>query len=138
MNYYMMKAKLKNPKVLTTIIAAVTFWLGLAVGHATTPTPEPTPVEVESAAVDMINLKNLTAETCRTDTECHIAEALQFYADYQFPMSIPIIEPVDCSAETGKAKTACEQSNKQNAGKPAMYPTICEPYIFGDVEQKEC
>ena len=86
----------------------------------------------------MINIKNLTAETCRTDTECHIAEALVFYADYQFPMSIPIVEPVDCSAETGKAKTACEQSNKQNAGKPAMYPTICEPYIFGDGEQKEC
>ena len=129
MNYYMMKAKLKNPKVLTTIIAAVTFWLGLAVGHATTPTPEPTPVEVESAAVDMINLKNLTAETCRTDTECHIAEALQFYADYQFPMSIPVIEPIDC--EVGDKE--CEQSNKQNAGKPAMYPTICD-----DVEQKEC
>ena len=131
MNYYMMKAKLKNPKVLTTTVAAVTFWLGLAVGHATTSTPEPTPVE--SAAVDMINLKNLTAETCQTDTECHIAEALQFYADYQFPMSIPIVEPVDCSAETGKAKTACERSNKKNAGKPAMYPTICD-----DVEQKEC
>ena len=125
MNYYTMKAKLKNPKVLTTTVAAVTFCLGLAVGHATTP--------VESAAVDMINSKNLTAATCRTDTECHIAEALQFYADYQFPMSIPIVEPVDCSAETGKAKTACEQSNKQNAGKPAMYPTICD-----DVEQKEC
>ena len=126
MNYYMMKAKLKNPKVLTTIIAAV-FWLGLAVGHATTPAPEPTPeaTPVESAAVDMINSKNLTAETCRTDTECHIAEALQFYADYQFPMSIPVIEPVDC--EVGDKE--CERANKQNAGKPA----ICD-----DVEQKEC
>ena len=136
MNYYMMKAKLKNPKVLTATVATV-FLLGLAVGHATTPTPAPTPV-VESVAVGMIDSKNLTAETCQTDTECHIAEALVFYDDYQPSTSIPIIEPVDCSAETGKAKTACEQSNKQNAGKPAMYPTICEPYIFGDVEQKEC
>ena len=126
MNYYTMKAKLKNPKVLTTTVAAVTFWLGLAVGHATTP--------VESAAVDMINSKNLTAATCRTDTECHIAEALVFYDDYQPSTSIPIIEPVDC--EVGDKE--CEQSNKRNAGKPAMYPTICEPYIFDDVEQKEC
>ena len=126
MNYYMMKAKLKNPKVLTTTVAAVTFCLGLAVGHATTP--------VESAAVDMINSKNLTAATCRTDTECHIAEALVFYDDYQPSTSIPIIEPVDC--EVGDKE--CEQSNKRNAGKPAMYPTICEPYIFDDVEQKEC
>ena len=126
MNYYTMKAKLKNPKVLTTTVAAVTFCLGLAVGHATTP--------VESAAVDMINSKNLTAATCRTDTECHIAEALVFYDDYQPSTSIPIIEPVDC--EVGDKE--CEQSNKRNAGKPAMYPTICEPYIFGDVEQKEC
>ena len=126
MNYYMMKAKLKNPKVLTATVAAVTFCLGLAVGHATTP--------VESAAVDMINSKNLTAATCRTDTECHIAEALVFYDDYQPSTSIPIIEPVDC--EVGDKE--CEQSNKRNAGKPAMYPTICEPYIFDDVEQKEC
>ena len=126
MNYYTMKAKLKNPKVLTTTVAAVTFCLGLAVGHATTP--------VESAAVDMINSKNLTAATCRTDTECHIAEALVFYDDYQPSTSIPIIEPVDC--EVGDKE--CEQSNKRNAGKPAMYPTICEPYIFDDVEQKEC
>ena len=127
MNYYMMKAKLKNPKVLTATVAAVTFWLGLAVGHATTSTPEPTPeaTPVESAAVDMINLKDLTAETCRTDTECHIAEALVFYDDYQPSTSIPIIEPVDC--EVGDKE--CERANKQNAGKPA----ICD-----DVEQKEC
>ena len=132
MNYYMMKAKLKNPKVLTATVATV-FLLGLAVGHATTPTPAPTPV-VESVAVGMIDSKNLTAETCQTDTECHIAEALVFYDDYQPSTSIPIIEPVDC--EVGDKE--CEQSNKRNAGKPAMYPTICEPYIFGDVEQKEC
>ena len=131
MNYYMMKATLnnlaKNPKVLTATVATVTFLVGLAVGNTTTPTPTPAPTPV-----DMIYRQNLTVDTCRTDTECHIADALQFYDDYQYPTSIPVIEPVDCSDKQGKAKTNCEQSNKDNAGKPAMYPAICEPYIFGD------
>ena len=70
-----------------------------------------------------------------------------------FPDSVPVIEPIDyeqgespsdyeqgespsdyeqgespSECETGDKE--CERANKQNAGKPAHYPSICEPYIF--------
>ena len=48
------------------------------------------------------------------------------------PDSVPVIEPIDC--EPGDKE--CEKANKLNAGKPAHYPSICEPYIFPN-EHKE-
>ena len=70
-----------------------------------------------------------------------------------FPDSVPVIEPIDyeqgespsdyeqgespsdyeqgespSECETGDKE--CEKANKLNAGKPAHYPAICEPYIF--------
>lgn len=67
--------------------------------------------------------------TCKTQQECSTAEAIAFYEEYKLPETIPILEPVDCSDLKGKERAACEKSNRDNAGKPATYPAICEPYI---------
>lgn len=83
--------------------------------------------------------KVLTLDTCRTAWEC---ETAQLIADNQdgklvrtddpifFPDAVPVIEPIACE----KDDTECEQFNKLNAGKPANYPAICEPYIFGETK----
>ena len=80
--------------------------------------------------------KALTLSECVTDYECNIAQLLDDQAngrfvntyDPAFADSIPAIEPIDC--ETGD--TECKKANERNAGKPAHYPAICEPYIFPD------
>ena len=81
--------------------------------------------------------KALTLDACVTDYECNIAQLLDDQAQGRFvstddpsffPDAIPVIEPIDC--EIGD--TECEEANELNAGKPAHYPAICEPYIFAD------
>ena len=78
--------------------------------------------------------KALTLDECVTDWECETAQLLADNRDGKWvrtddpiylPDSVPVIEPVDC--EPGDKE--CEKQN-ENAGKPAHYPSICEPYIF--------
>lgn len=83
----------------------------------------------EDAEVIKYDYSRLTPTTCKTIQECEIAEAIEFYEEYKLPLSVPVLEPVDCSDLHGTEKAACEKSNKENAGKPVIYPAICEPYI---------
>ena len=88
--------------------------------------------------------KSLTLSECVTDWEC---ETAQLIADNRegklvrtddptfFPDAIPVIEPIDYEqgespSECEPGDKECEKANKLNAGKPAHYPSICEPYIF--------
>lgn len=40
--------------------------------------------------------------------------------------SVPVLEPTECKPDDKD----CIADNINNAGKPAVYPTVCEPYIF--------
>lgn len=55
------------------------------------------------------NYDRLTLDTCITDTECHIAEAVNQYAIYD---SLPVVEPLDCEGLTGKELDECNEHNK--------------------------
>ena len=84
--------------------------------------------------------KALALDGCVTDYECNIVQLLDDQANERFvstddpiffPDSVPVIEPIDCEP---KDKECLKQN--VNAGKPAHYPSICEPYIFPN-EHKE-
>lgn len=97
-------------------------------------------INTQSVVIEY-DYSRLTHATCKTDTECEFADAMEFYNDmrndsyrwqaYQdthywlTQTSIPVLEPVECD----KGDKKCEASNKASAGKPAHYPTICEPFI---------
>lgn len=90
--------------------------------------PNDTP-PAEVKYVKVRDYSRLTTATCRTDEECKIATARQFYIDNGWVdemESIPLLEPVEC--EDGDKQ--CEEDNRRNAGKPARYPALCEPFIF--------
>ena len=114
------------------VSAVLIFACGLMVGQQTTSR------EVE--AVNHDPYKALTLDKCTTDWECETAQLIADNRDGKlvrtddpifFPDDIPISEPIDC--ETGDKE--CLEQNK-DAGKPAHYPSICEPYIFPN-EHKE-
>lgn len=89
--------------------------------------PNDTP-PAEVKYVKVRDYSRLTTATCRTDEECKIATARQFYIDNGWVdemESIPLLEPVKC--EDGDKQ--CEEDNRLN-GKPARYPALCEPFIF--------
>ena len=126
--------------VLTT---AVAFTAGVITNDLATPTEATEPVYLDTKQVTIqYDYSRLTPTACRTDEECAIAEAIAYYNDFKADtpryqawrdyeywtnlQSIPVIETVDCEA----GDKECEQSNKDNAGKPSHYPAICEPYIF--------
>ena len=108
------------------VAAVLIFACGLMVGQQTK--------SREDAVVDHDPYKNLTLDECTTDWECNIAQLLDDQANGRFvrtddpiffPDAIPIIEPTDCEP---KDKECLKQN--EDAGKPAYYPSICEPYIF--------
>ena len=117
---------LKTIDPMLAVAPVLVFAVGLIVGQQT----------AGDVAVATSNpYKALTLDECVTDYECNIAQLLDDQANARFvstddpiffPDSVPVIEPIDC--ETGDKE--CEKANKQNAGKPAHYPAICEPYIF--------
>ena len=81
--------------------------------------------------------KALTLSECVTDWECETAQLIADNRDGKlirtddpifFPDAISGIELIDC--ETGDKE--CQRANKLNAGKPAPYPAVCEPYIFAN------
>ena len=117
--------KIEQLDPMLAVSAVLLFAAGMLTGQQTTSR------EVE--AVNHNPYKNLTLDKCTTDWECNIAQLLDDQAKGRFvrtddpiffPDAIPIIEPIDC--ETGDKE--CEKQNK-DAGKPAHYPSICEPYI---------
>ena len=123
----------------TILIAPVLmFAAGLIVGQQTTSREIKKHYIVDASEVEVVYhnpYKALTLDECVTDWECETAQLIADNRDGKlvrtddpifFPDAIPIIEPVDC--ETGDKE--CERANKLNAGKPAHYPIICEPYIF--------
>lgn len=117
---------LKTIDPMLAVALTLAFAVGLLVGQQT----------VEDEAVATSNpYKALTLSECTTDWECETAQLIAdnlagklIHTDDPifFPDSIPVVEPIDC--ETGDKE--CEKADKQNAGKPAHYPAICEPYIF--------
>ena len=121
-----------TPILLATVLAFAAGLLaaGLLAAEATRQEPKDVYLDVETVTIKY-DYSRLTQATCKTQQECNIAEAIAFHDEYKLPeaIPIPILEPVDCSDLQGKEKAACEKSNKENAGKPATYPAICEPYI---------
>ena len=117
---------LKTIDPMLAVALVLMFAVGLIVGQQT----------AGDVAVATSNpYKALTLDECVTDWECETAQLIADNLEGKlihtddpifFPDSIPIIEPIDC--ETGDKE--CERANKLNAGKPAHYPAICEPYIF--------
>ena len=116
---------LKNIDPMLAVALTLAFAVGLHVEQQT----------VEDEAVATSNpYKALTLETCATDWECETAQLIADNLEGKlirtddpifFPDAIPVIEPIDC--ETGDKE--CQRANKLNAGKPAHYPAVCEPYI---------
>lgn len=121
----------KNTPVLVAFVVAIVlaFAAGLLAAEATRQKPKDAYLDVETVTIEY-DYSRLTQATCKTEQECSIAEAIAFYDEYKLPETIPILEPVDCSDLKGKERAVCEKSNIDNAGKPATYPAICEPYIF--------
>ena len=117
--------------VIAVVLGTTAFFVGMYIGQTTIPHTAMTISQPASGAVDTIDFDKLTLDTCNTGDECYIAEAIDFYEKYRAGSEVPVLEPVDCSVETGKQKVACEKANNANAGKPAIYPSVCEPYIFG-------
>ena len=115
-----------TPVLLATVLAFAT---GLLAAEATRQEPEDVYLDVETVTIKY-DYSRLTRATCKTEQECSIAEAIAFHEEYKFAGIIPILEPVDCGDLKGKGRTTCEQSNKENAGKPATCPAICEPCIY--------
>ena len=125
-----------DPTILVALV--LTFAVGLIVGQQTATKDVKKHYIVDASEVEVVYsdpYKALTLGECVTDYECNIAQLLDDQANGRFvspddpiffPDAIPVIEPIDC--ETGDKE--CEKANKLNAGKPAHYPAICEPYIF--------
>lgn len=136
MNKFINTLKALDPTILVALV--LTFAAGLIVGQQTVSREVKKHYIVDASEVEVVHhnpYKALTLDECVTDYECNIAQLLDDQANGRFvstddpifyPDSLPVIEPVDC--ETGDKE--CERANKLNAGKPAHYPSICEPYIF--------
>lgn len=129
MNKFINTLKAFDPTILVALV--LMFTVGLIVGQQTVTQDAKKHYIVDASEVEVVYhnpYKALTLDECVTDWEC---ETAQLIADNQdgklirtddpifFPNAIPVIEPVDY-----------EKANKLNAGKPAHYPAICEPYIF--------
>ena len=117
----------KNTHVLLATVLA--FAAGGLAAEATRQEPEAVYLDVETVTIKY-DYSRLTQAACKTQQECNIAEAIAFYDEYNFPETIPILEPADCNDLKGKERAACEESNKENTGNPAAYPAVCEPYIY--------
>lgn len=116
-----------NIMVVLTVLMA--FTAGVLAAEAAHEEPQDVYINAETVTI-RYDYSRLTRDTCTTEQECSIAEAIEFHDGFRPPETIPILEPVDCGGLKGKEYMACMQANKTNAGKPMVYPTVCEPYIF--------
>lgn len=136
MNKFINTLKTFDPTIL--IASVLMFAVGLVVGQQIADRETKKHYIVDASEVEVVfhnPHKALTLDECVTDWEC---ETAQLIADNQdgklirtddpifFPNSVPVIEPISCEPND----TECKKVNKLNAGKPAHYPAICEPYIF--------
>lgn len=138
MNKFINTLKALDPTILIALV--LMFAVGLIVGQQTASREVKKHYIVDASEVEIVYhnpYKALTLDECVTDWECETAQLIADNRDGKlvrtddpifFPDAIPVIEPVDC--ETGDKE--CERANKLNAGKPAHYPAICEPYIFSN------
>ena len=136
MNKFIDTLKALDPTIIIAFV--LMFAVGFIVGQQTANREIKKHYIVDASEIEVVYhnpYRALTLDECVTDYECNIAQLLDDQANGRFvstddpiffPDSIPVIEPVDC--ETGD--TECERANKQNTGKPAHYPAVCEPYIF--------
>ena len=139
MNKFINTLKALDPTILVALV--LMFAAGLIVGQQTTSREVKKHYIVDASEIEVVfhnPYKALTLDECVTDWECETAQLIADNRDGKlvrtddpifFPDAIPVIEPVDC--EIGDKE--CERANKLNAGKPAHYPAICEPYIFNDM-----
>ena len=130
--------KIKQLDPMPAVAHVLTFAVAFMLGQQSTNHEIKNHYIIDAGKVEVMYhdpYKALTLSECTTDYECNIAQLLDDQANGRFvstddpiffPDSIPVVEPIDC--ETGDKE--CEKANKQNAGKPAHYPAICEPYIF--------
>ena len=131
---------LKSIGLLTAVATVLLFTAAFMAGQQTATKDVKKHYIVDASEVEVIYnnpYKALTLDECVTDWEC---ETAQLIADKQagklirtddpifFPDAIPVIEPIDCETDDKE----CEKANELNAGKPAHYPAICEPYIFAN------
>ena len=135
MNKFINTVKTLEPTPLIALV--LTFAVGLIVGQQTATKDVKKHYIVDASEVEVVYhnpYKALTLDECVTDYECNIAKLLDDQANGRFvstddpifsPDSVPVIEPIDCEP---KDKECLEQN--EDAGKPAHYPSICEPYIF--------
>lgn len=136
MNKFINTLKAFDPTILVALV--LMFAVGLIVGQQTADRDVKKHYIVDASEIEVVfhnPYKALTLDECVTDWECETAQLIADNRDGKlvrtddpifFPNAIPVIEPVDC--EVGDKE--CERANKLNAGKPAHYPAICEPYIF--------
>lgn len=129
---------LKSIDPIMAVFATLLFAVAFMLGQQTASREVKKHYIVDASEVEVVYhnpYKALTLDECVTDYECNIAQLLDDQANGRFvstddpifsPDSIPVIEPIDC--EVGDKE--CERANKLNAGKPAHYPSICEPYIL--------
>ena len=127
---------LKSIDPMLAVAFTMTFAVAFMLGQHTTK---------DASEVEVVHhnpYKNLTLDECVTDWECETAQLIADNRDGKLirtddpifsPDAIPVIEPVDC----GAGDKECEKANKLNAGKPAHYPAICEPYIFPNEPSEE-
>lgn len=129
---------LKSIDPIMAVFATLLFAVAFMLGQQTASREVKKHYIVDASEVEVVYhnpYKALTLDECVTDYECNIAQLLDDQANGRFVSTndaIPVIEPVDC----GVGDKECERANKLNAGKPAHYPAICEPYIFSN-EQSE-
>lgn len=135
MNKFINTLKTLDP--MLAVAAVFLFAVAFMLGQQTTSREVKKHYIVDASEIEVVYhnpYKNLTLDKCITDWEC---ETAQLIADNRegklvrtddpvfFPDSIPVIEPIDCEPEDKE----CLKQN-EDAGKPAHYPSICEPYIF--------
>ena len=142
--------KIKQLDPMLAVAAVLLFAVAFMLGQQTTSRE----YIVDASEIEVVfhdPYKNLTLDECVTDWECETAQLLADNRDGKlvrtddpifFPDTIPVIEPIDyeqgespSECETGDKE--CEKANKLNAGKPAHYPAICEPYIFSNELSEE-
>lgn len=129
MNKFINTLEALDPTILIALVLA--FAIGLIVGQQTVTKDIKKHYIVDASEVEVVYhnpYKALTLDGCVTDYECNIAQLLDDQATGRLVSAddaIPVIEPIDCDADDKE----CLKQNA-NAGKPAHYPAICEPYIF--------
>ena len=131
---------LKSIGLLTAVASVLLFTAAFMLGRQTTTKEVKKHYIVDASEVEVIYnnpYKALTLDECVTDWECETAQLIADNRDGKlirtddpifFPDAIQFIEPIEC--ETGDKE--CQRANKLNAGKPASYPAVCEPYIFAN------